>query len=272
MFFTAKGEDQLSRIGLAISEDGEHFERFETPLLEGDELSVYERLGIVTPRITKIDREYVITYAALSVYSTNSAKLAKENTVPWRSRISIMTTRDFRKFERLGVVIKDLDTFNPVLFPAKIQGNYWLMHRLDKGVHVSVSPSIRSWGGGYQLFEPQEGWESGGISAASAPLETERGWLLLYNARDIKGVSRVGAVLLDRQNPAFIIARTKAPLLEAVESWEKTGTESRGIVLAGALLEAEELHLYYGAGGKVIGLGKISLDAVLQPLGLSATA
>lgn len=267
MLFSAIGRDNLTRIGLAVSEDGEHFERFEVPLLEGDELSVYERLGIVSPRITKVGHDYCIVYAGLSVYSFTKVISPGQDVVPWRSRISMVTTRDFRTFSRHGVVLKDLDCHDPVLFPVKIQGNYWLIHRIGKGVHVSVSPNIRHWSGGYQLFEPKESWEEGGIAPACAPIEIEEGWLLFYNGRDKNDTSRVGAVLLDRHNPAFITRRTKKPLMEATEPWERAGSNKKGIVLAGAIRQENEVYLYYGSGANAIGLGKLPLDAVLQSLG-----
>lgn len=268
MLYQAVGEDHLSRLGLAVSEDGENFERFEAPILEGDERSTLERFGITAPRLTKIDRDYVLAYAALSVRSTNFNQAPAPASTPWRSRVSLVKTRDFRTFERLGEVLRDLDTHDPVLFPAKIQGTYWLLHRPDKGIYASVSPTIRSWGGGYQLLEPQEGWEAGGLAASCAPLAIDRGWLLFYNALDAKNVSRVGAVLLDRQNPAFVIGRTKEPILEPAEAWEKRGNGLRGVALAGASQRPEGIAYYYGAGGTGIGLGKISVDAVLQSLGL----
>ena len=269
MLYEAVGTDHLHRFGLAVSEDGEHFERFDTPHLEGDEHSTLDRLGITCPRIAKIDRDYQITYASLSVKSANTINQAAA--VPWRSRIGLMTTRDFRRFDRHGVIVPDLDTHNPVLFPTKIQGNYWLLHRLEKGIHASVAMSLRTFGGGYQLLEPESAWETGGIAAACAPIEIERGWLLFYNALDSKGVSRGGAVLLDRQNPAFVIARTKQPLLEAVEPWEKRGHDQRGVQIGSVLQSENELQIYYGAGAKVIGLAKLRVDAVLQSLGLPTT-
>ncbi len=269
MLYQAVGSDGLSRLGLAVASDGEHFERLDLPILEGDERSTLERLGLVTPRITQLGRDFYIAYAALSVHRAESVK-APDLAVPWRSRISLLKTRDLRRFERLGAVMADLDSHDPVLFPVPFQRNYWLLHRLDKGMHVSISSNLRSWGGGYQLLEPEVGWEDGGIAAACAPVEVARGWLLFYNAQDAKGVSRIGAVLLDRHNPAFVIGRTTAPLFEAQEDWEKRGSRYRGVRLGGAVVAGDELLMYYGAGGTIIGLGTLSVDAVFQSLGLSA--
>lgn len=268
MLYEAIGADHVHRFGLAVSEDGQHFEQFDTPHLEGDEHVILDRLGITSPRIIKIDRDYVVTYASLSVKPVNAVP---SDTVPWRSRVGLMLTRDFRRYDRRGVLIADLDTHDPVLFPTKIQSNYWLLHRLDKGIHASVSPHLRTFGGGYQLLEPEVAWEAGGIAAACTPIEASRGWILFYNALDAKNTSRVGAVLLDRNNPAFVVARTAQPLLETTETWEKRGHDQRGIRLGSALRHDDELHLYYGAGAKVIGLATLRVDAVLQSLGLPAT-
>lgn len=270
MLYRAYGRDNISRFGLAISEDGENFERFDQPILEADEQNPYERLGIEDPRIVKIDNYYYITYVAASVYPANRTDLAAKslNTpgVPWRIRVSMLRTRDFRSFERVGVVVPDLDTKDPALFNQKIQGKYWLLHRMVPAIYVSVSTNLKQWSGGYQLMQPEQKWEELKIGAACPPIETEKGWILFYHGVDSHSIYRIGAALLDRLNPAFVLNRTKEPLFAPTEPWEKRGLVNNVVFLTGVVERRGTLLLYYGGGDSVVGLGKISVDAVLESL------
>lgn len=270
MLYRAFGRDNLSRFGLAVSEDGEHFERFDKPILEGDEHNVFERLGVEDARITKLDKDYYIIYTAASVYGANHpgtlAPSLNSPGVPWRVRLSALRTRDFRSFERLGVIIPTLDTKDGALFGRKIQDKYWLLHRIVPAMYVSISTNLKSWSGGYELLSPKEPWEINKVGAAAPPIETEKGWLLFYHGVDKHSVYRTGAVLLDRNNPAFILGRTKTPLLEPLESWEKKGHINNVVFVTGVVERRGTLYLYYGGGDKVIGLAKLSVDAVLESL------
>jgi len=270
MLYRAQGRDNISRFGLAVSEDGEHFERFPLPIVESDERNPYERLGIEDPRITKIGKDYYITYTGASVYeaSHHDTLAPSLNTpgVPWRVRASALRTRDFQSFEKVGVIIPDLDTKNTVLFNRQIRGKYWLLHRISPAIFASVSDNLKRWDGGYQLMSPQEEWEASKVGAACPPLETEKGWLLFYHGVDRKSVYRIGAALLDRENPAFVLHRTKTPLLEPVEPWEKRGQINNVVFVTGLIERRGMLHLYYGGGDQVIGLAKLPLDAVLESL------
>lgn len=270
MLYRAVGRDNISRFGLAVSEDGEKFERFDSPILEGDERNPYERLGIEDPRIVKIERDYYITYTAASVYaSSHPGKFAPSlNTpgTPWRVRTSALRTRDFRSFERVGVLIPDLDTKNSVFFNRRVQGKYWLLHRVSPSIYVSVSNKINKFEGGFQLMSPQEDWEALKVGAACPPLETARGWLLFYHGVSKDKVYSIGAVLLDKENPAFVIARTKKPIIKPELSWEKRGYVDNVVFVTGSIERRGSVWLYYGGGDRVVGLAKIGLDAVFEHL------
>ncbi len=270
MLYRALGKDNISRFGLAVSQDGEKFERFKLPVLEGDELNPYERLGIEDPRIVKIGRDFYVTYTAASVYPASHpgpfAPSLNTSGTPWRVRTSALRTRDFRSFERLGVIITDLDTKNSALFNRRIQGKYWLLHRVLPSIYVSVSNKINKFVGGFQLLASQEEWENAKIGAACPPIETARGWLLFYHAVSKEKIYSIGAVLLDKENPAFVIARTKRPIFKPELSWEKKGYVNNVVFVTGSIERRGSVWLYYGGGDRVVGLGKIPLDAVFEHL------
>ena len=78
LFFRAIGDDYVSRIGHAVSKDGEHFEIYPEPVFEP--IEKWEIKGCEDPRITRIDNNYVMAYTAYDGLT---------------ARVAITTTTDF---------------------------------------------------------------------------------------------------------------------------------------------------------------------------------
>jgi predicted GH43/DUF377 family glycosyl hydrolase len=270
LLYRAVGSDHVSRFGLAVSEDGENFVQFDEPVFEGDENNRYERLGVEDPRAVQIGKDIYITYTAASVYPANHsgsfAPSLNTPSTPWRVRVSALKTRDLHQFERLGILLPNIDSKNGVLFPEKIGKYYWLLHRINPNIYLTFSTNMKGWEGGVQIMAPQEKWEEKKIGAACPPIETEKGWLLFYHGVNKEGVYSIGAALLDRMNPMVVRARTKTPLLSPVHSWEKKGAVNNVVFLTGCIKIREKLYLYYGAADTSIGLAKINTESILAAL------
>ena len=268
LLYRALGEDHISRLGLAVSADGESFQRLDLPVLEGDENDPLERLGIEDPRAVAIDRTIYITYTAASVYPVGyqGPSAASLNTpgVPWRVRVCAFKTTDLRRFTRLGVLLPEVNSKNGVLFPERIQGRFWLLHRINPSIYLASSPNLRHWQGSLQLVGPRPGWEELKVGAACPPIATEKGWLLLYHGVDKQRIYRVGAALLDQSNPAVVLQRTTRPILEPSQAWEKRGQVPNVIFPTGFFLKDGRLWLYYGGADRVVGLIKIPLEDLLS--------
>lgn len=253
MLYAAKGEDGISRLGLAVSDDGEGFVRLETPTVESNEAAPLERLGFTDPRAVIIGKEIFLTYTALSTLPLAERPTANANW-PHRSRTVVARTRDFQRLEPLGLPFPTLNTGAAVLLPAIFQRRYWLFYTLGEAIYLSYSTNLKSWQGGLQLLGPKEKWEQSGLTVACPPVETERGWLFFYNT-----AHGIGLVLLDRNNPAVLLKRLGSPLIQAEESWEKPS-----VTLSGVLQQRGSLWLYYGA--KAIGLTKVDLESTLAKI------
>lgn len=253
MLYRAQGEDGISRLGLAVSDDGENFVKLDDPTVESAEQNSLERLGLSDPRATAIGKEVFITYTALSTLPP-SERAQTTSHWPKRSRTIITRSRDFKNLEPVSVPFPSLNTGPAVLLPAKLQNRYWLLYTLDGAIYLSYSTNFKNWEGGLQLIAAKEKWEKNGLAVACPPVETERGWLMFYNTDH-----GVGLALLDRSNPAVILKRLSTPLVSAVESWEKPA-----INLSGSLSLRGNLWLYYG--GREIGLMKISLEELLKKI------
>src|SRR6266508_2730076 len=132
-----------------------------------------ELWGIEDPRITYVLelKQYAILYTA---YSRGGPG------------VSMALTKDFRTFERLGVVMSPEDK-DAALLPRRINGEWALIHRPvgSVGAHMwlSFSNDLKHWGTHKLMLEARRGawWDANKIGLCNPPIETDRGWLVVYH-------------------------------------------------------------------------------------------
>ena len=106
------------------------------------------------------------------------------------------------------------------------------------------------------LLEREYNWEESHIGLSNSPFELSEGVVIPYHGAIMKPKRdyKFGAVLVDKDNPQKILGRTKNPILEATEQWEKDGIMSGNIVFpTGHAVWDGYYHMFYGAGDKYIG-------------------
>ncbi len=226
MLYRAHGEDHLSRLGHAVSDDGIHFTRKPDPVLEGHVDDALERLGVEDPRATRLDDGYVyVTYTAASVEPVafpNTGRPSDET--PWRVRVAMSRTRDFETWERFGVVIPQYNSKNAVLFPRKVGGRYAMLHRVAPDIWIAWSDDLREWRDHSVVMSPRHGmWDTKRIGAGPPPVEVDRGWLLFYHGIAADNTYRAGAALLDRDDPGRVLARLDDWMLQPELEFEQRG-------------------------------------------------
>lgn len=274
LLYRAAGRDTEHRIyfGLAVSEDGIHFSRVsDSPCfspLEGN----YDGGCVEDPRVVKIDDVFYITYAfrpfppgrywekkdppPQNPYSqTTAPQFLKEN----KANSALAISRDMQHFVRLGrFTAPELDDRDAVLFPEKIRNRYVLLHRPKEwvgseygcqypSIWISFSDNILRWDKSRLLFYGREPWERK-IGASAPPIRIPEGWFMLYHAVDEKGIYRVGAALLDAEDPSRVLARSRHPLLEPSLPCETDGLYKGCVFPTGNVLVDQTLFVYYGAG------------------------
>jgi predicted GH43/DUF377 family glycosyl hydrolase len=241
-------------IYLARSRHGRRFEIDEKPFLEAaaeEPFAKYESHGVRDPRITHFDGFYYIVYLAQSEHGV---------------RLALAKTKDFRTVKRVAL-ISEPDTKNGMLFPRKIGGRYARLERPAEGfsIWISYSADLIHWGGWEQVMTPRGGfWDSHRIGASVPPMETDRGWLLIYyGERELAGgpLFRLGAAFLDRDNPAEVIGRSNIPVLAPQERYERIGDVENLVFSCGAVLsdDGSQLEIYYGAANSCICLGTVAV-------------
>ena len=190
----------------ARSSDGEHFTVGSEPFMVRDDCGpgrVCESVGIRDPRITRMDGFYYITYVADGDHGL---------------RLAVARTEDFTSVERLGYV-SQVDVKNGALFPRKIGGKYALLSRPGAGcsIWLSYSEDLEFWGSHAAVMTPRGGfWDASRIGAAAPPIEIDEGWLLIYyGEKDTSAgpLVRLGAAVLDRDDPSKVVARSNIPIL-----------------------------------------------------------
>jgi predicted GH43/DUF377 family glycosyl hydrolase len=83
---------------------------------------------------------------------------------------------------------------------------------LDAATVASLySDDLHRWNGGEAILKPLFPWEFVQIGNCGSPIELDEGWLLLTHGVGPVRQYSIGAVLLDKQNPARIIARSREP-------------------------------------------------------------
>jgi predicted GH43/DUF377 family glycosyl hydrolase len=125
------------------------------------------------------------------------------------------------------------------------------------------------------------GWDEL-IGPGPPPILTEAGWLLIYHGVATHlggGLYQAGAVLLDRDDPQKVFARTRDNLLEPREPWEMVGQVPNVVFPSGLVTDppppdgvlgaSSQVTLVYGAADTCVGVagavvGEI-LDACMPP-------
>jgi predicted GH43/DUF377 family glycosyl hydrolase len=166
---------------------------------------------------------------------------------------------------------------NWVLFPEKINGKYAILHSIAPSVEIAyrdsiedvgtTEPFIESWVGSRNGLPPRDGWDSHVRGAGPPPVKTEHGWLLFYHAisENDPGRYKLGAMLLDLNEPTKVLHRSAAPVLSPDELYENHGKP--GIVYAcGAVVRDGTLYIYYGGADKVVAVATADLETFLNTL------
>jgi predicted GH43/DUF377 family glycosyl hydrolase len=165
-----------------------------------------------------------------------------------------------------------------VLFPEKIHGKFAVLHGFDRENrnhaniayldsldHAPMKP-IQSDAGFRDAIDDSV-WDSKVRGAGPPPIRTNEGWLLLYHANESTEMHRykLGALLLDAQNPERVIARSSEPILAPDAYYENDGKP--GIVYAcGAVAQKDTLRVYYGGADKVVCSATVRLSEFLSKL------
>ncbi|MDP4549509.1 glycoside hydrolase family 130 protein [Alkalihalobacillus macyae] len=245
----------LSYIRIARSKNGRQFTIDDEPFIYPE--TEREAWGVEDPRVTQIQDTYYIQYSAVS---------------PEGIGVGLISTKDFITYERHGLMLHP-ENKDVSIFPEKINGKYYTLHRpVPKGIGrpeiwIAESDNLLYWGNHqYLLGLSEDGWDNGRIGGGAIPFRTDKGWLEIYHAADKNNRYCLGAVLLDSQNPAKVLAKTEEPILSPEAKYEVDGFFGNVVFTCGVTVQGDNVRIYYGASDTSMAAADLSLKEILSNL------
>jgi predicted GH43/DUF377 family glycosyl hydrolase len=217
--------------------------------------------GIEDPRITYVPEleQYAVAYTSFARGGPG---------------VSLALTKDFRSFERFGVVMSPEDK-DAALLPRRIGGRWALIHRpmtaLGAHMWISYSPDLRHWGSHKVILEARRGgwWDANKIGLCSPPIETAKGWLMIYHGvrQTASGsIYRLGLALFDLEKPEICLQRGNSWVFGPEAPYERNGDVNDVVFPCGQTIgiDGDSINLYYGAADSCIALATGSIRRLLS--------
>lgn len=256
MHYRAQGQDLISRIGYAVSQDGVSWKRTPNPVLKPE--TERELQGVEDPRITEIDGVFYMAYTAFS------------GTGPLKDAITPMFAKssDLLAWERIGPLVQGENNKDHYLMPKKLNNRFVAFHRRLPDIWIAESVDLINWPeeSMKRIMSPRSDseWDSVSIGGNGPPIETEHGWLFFYHGYAEDRIYRLGVALLDLEAPTVILNRPRDWILEPREQWELEGNVPNVVFSSANIRVGDQVWVYYGGADHAIGLATCDFDEIVD--------
>ena len=291
LLYRAAGHDEahLIHLGLATSKDGFNFTRVsDTPVMSPSPDS-FDSGCVEDPRIVKFGDLFYVTYA-YRPFPPGQYWLKKGYNHGWSldhfspkgllentTNTGLAISKDLRTFKKLGRITEhQIDNRDVILFPEKINGQYVMLHRPVQwvgekygctvpSIWLAYSDDLMTWRDDYLLATPVFDWELKKMGGSTPPLKTEHGWLVIYHGVSLYDEQyRVGAMLLDLNDPKKIIARSSSYIMEPEHPYETDGYYTGCVFPTGNVVVGDTLYVYYGGADRYVCAATCSLSELIK--------
>jgi len=267
IIYRAQSGDGTSVFGYASSRDGLHIdENLDSPIYvprEDFEKKIHTEgnSGCEDPRITKIDDRFFMTYTAY------------DGVNPPRIALTSIAINDFLNknwnWEKPKLISPPGVDDKDACIVKRVKGDVYIaFHRLGDVIWMDKLrdldfPEKKFLSGGIIAQARKDKWDNVKVGISAPPIESEHGWILLYHAVSNPGfVYKVGAMLLDYEDPKNILARTNEPIFEPEKPYELKGNVPNVVFPCGAVLIDDIIYMYYGGADSVIGVATMPLKTL----------
>ena len=296
LFLLYRAEDVLgkyhgtSRIGLAYSLDGYHFEKYNEPVLfpDNDELKKFEwEGGCEDPRV--VEDENGVYYMTYTAYDGDKA------------RLFVATSSDLRQWTKHGSIFKKagneyVDMWsksgsilcreeNGKMIAKKVNGKYW-MYWGESNIYMATSDNLIDWSPLLEtdpdkmvidemrnytvpfkiLFSTRKGkFDSELVEPGPPALYTDNGFLFIYNSKNspdfgdknlTQGSYAAGQILTDKNDPTKVLDRLDNYFITPDQPFEITGQVNNVCFVEGLAHFKNKWLLYYGTADSKIAVAE----------------
>ncbi len=265
-----------SRLGLAVSTDGVHFEREAAPVFYPAPDTQREREwpgGCEDPRLVEAeDGTYYLTYTQWNGKIWRAAVASSKDLHTWTKYGPLFAAAGSKyaelKYKSAGIVCR---TTRGRLIAARIRGQYW-MYWGEGHIHLASSKDLVHWspvedreGNPVAVLGPRPGrFDSEFPEVGPPPVLTPDGIVVVYNGKNAghggdpsldAGAYAAGEALFSATAPSHLIARLDHPVLKPTEPFEKSGQYAAGTTFSEGLVWFHGHWLiYYGCADSLVGV------------------
>ena len=290
LFYRAQDVSGTSRIGLAVSSDGLHFEKQPEPVFYPDNDSMkslewnfrkdadYEfseepssKLfdGTEDPRIVESDDgRYIMTYTAYDGKTARLLLATSEDLQNWTKHGPVLSAEKYNDtWSKSGAIV--VKQQGNKMVATKINGKYWMyfgdtdlfMVSSDDLIHWEVAENAEN-GEMIEVLHPRPGYfDSRLVEPGPYALLKNEGILLIYNGSNAanfndpelpKFTYAAGQALFDKNAPWKLIDRTESYFIHPDKDYEKVGEVNEVCFVEGLVNFQNKWFLYYGTADSKI--------------------
>jgi beta-1,2-mannosidase len=259
-----------SRLGLALSADGLHFEKRPEPVFypDNDSLKIYEwEGGVEDPRIVESpDGKYIMTYTSYDGQIARLMLATSDDLVKWQKRGIVLNGKYKNTWSKSGAIVTK--QAGEKIVAEKINGKYW-MYFGDTDLFMANSDDLVHWepveenGELIKVLRPRPGYfDSRLVESGPYALLKDEGILLIYNGMNLDGDGRDttlakgaycgGQALFASDDPTKLINRLEQNFIRPDKPYETTGQVNQVCFLEGMVPFKGKWFLYYGTADSKI--------------------
>ena len=291
LMYRAQDLNGTSRIGMAISDDGLHFEKMPAPVLypDNDDMKLYEWNykkdateqtntedcyfcyfdGVEDPRIVESDTgDYIMTYTSYDGKTARLSIASSKDLKTWTKHGLVLNHEKYKDtWSKSGAIVSELR--GDKIIATKIDGKYW-MYFGDTDLFMATSTDLIHWdvaeneesGKMFTVLHPRMGYfDSRLVEPGPYALLKDEGILLIYNGSNAanfndpnlpKFTYAAGQALFDKTQPYKLLDRTESYFIHPDKDYEKIGEVNEVCFVEGLVFFKEQWFLYYGTADSKI--------------------
>lgn len=268
LLYRAQNSSKTSSVGLAWSEDGYNFTRYNQPVLSPTEW--YEAPGgCEDPRVVRVNGTFYMTYTGFDGKTARLCLATSTDLVNWTKYGPILpnvTDVEYRFNDPINAYrAREGWSKSGAILDEPINGLYHMQFG-DSFLLSANSTDLIHWNytiNDAPFAQKLNVWEQGLMESAAPPVKTRDGtWLKIYNGVALgpggytPGQYSTGQMLIDPLNypRGPPIARLETPLLQPTSVHEVQGQVDNVIFSEGLVQFRGQWFMYFGQGDNFLGV------------------